>query len=229
MKRRVLLLVACVSFLFFASCARDALIGKQVGARVITISYTVQEPVNSSFYYFFVFNFTNSPSTDDTLRPYHDISTTADRGRNWEEYIIYSPATGTWGTLKKQPGQVDTDTSKWTDTIPFLLQNQYFYIGASASGATITITLDATKFTDVNGALPKNFILDFMTATTPIYPPDNPDGLGTVLDWLVTPEIVQVTPGFLDNNLRSPQHLLNKNHAQAPAPANLTDWSVQVT
>jgi len=229
MKKRVLLFIACVSFLFFASCARDALKNQpQLGARLITISFTVRENLDPTYYYFFLFNFTNSPSQDETLRPYHDISTTTDRGRNWEEYIIYSPSTGAWGTLKKQAGSVDTDTQKWTDTIPFNLQNQSFYVTATAYGSTLSITLDAQRFTDINGNVPPNFILDFMSADKPIYPPDNPGGNGRVYDWLVTPEIVQVAPNFFENEQRK-QYLINKNHVQAPAPADIVDWTVQVT
>jgi len=84
-----LLAVAAVACCLIATCARDKTAGAPSTAEPIEIILTfyTQGEFTDQFYYFMVFNFTNSPSTTDQARPNWEVSGD-ERGKNWERYIM---------------------------------------------------------------------------------------------------------------------------------------------
>lgn len=82
--------------LVLSSCARDKAgpTGGEAKPVQITIRYTLEGNISSDLFYFFVFNFSNSPKRDESSRPQPYVSG-PDRGKNWERYVVFHGASPT--------------------------------------------------------------------------------------------------------------------------------------
>ena len=85
-----LLVVFIVSVFLFLSCARDKTApgGPEAQPVEIVLKYQLEADISPDLYYFFVFNFSNSPRTDEDSRPRAFVSG-PDRGTNWERYVVF--------------------------------------------------------------------------------------------------------------------------------------------
>jgi len=98
--------ISCVAVLMalavLTTCARDKTPPgepTELQPAEIEISFTTEADFTSDYYYFFVFNFTNSPNTDEEYRPEHLVSG-PDRGARWERYIMFNGETRTAAYVK---------------------------------------------------------------------------------------------------------------------------------
>ena len=89
MRYTSLIALAAAACCLVTTCARDKTVGAPTTAEPIEIilTFSTQGEFTSDFYYFLVFNFTNSPSITDDARPIWEVSGD-DRGKNWERYIM---------------------------------------------------------------------------------------------------------------------------------------------
>ncbi len=76
------------------TCAVDKGGGGAVQPIEIVLSFTTKADFNPNYYYFFVFNFSNSPKTGEDYRPLPEISG-PNRGKRWERYIAFHGETKT--------------------------------------------------------------------------------------------------------------------------------------
>jgi len=84
------LAISLVIVLLFLSCARDKTApgGPEAQPVEIVLKYQLEADISPDLYYFFVFNFSNSPRTDEDSRPRPFVSG-PDRGANWERYVVF--------------------------------------------------------------------------------------------------------------------------------------------
>lgn len=117
----------------------------------------------------------------------------------------------------------------WTDKEPEDITNQVWYLSASITRNRFTILLDPMVFRDLNGEVPANFIVDFMTFNTGIDMYSNEEDLGREYDWLHTPLVVNVEVGFeADEELNELEGPIEDAVEPPPAAANIVDWSAEV-
>ena len=98
--------ISCVAVLMalvvFTTCARDKTPPgepTELQPAEIELSFTTEADFSPEYYYFFVFNFTNSPNTGDEYRPVPLVSG-PDRGTRWERYIMFNGETLTVENVK---------------------------------------------------------------------------------------------------------------------------------
>ncbi len=86
----------------FTSCARDKTpAGEPTKLEPVEIelSFTVEGEISPDYFYFFVFNFTNSPNTGEEYRPLPLVSG-PERGTRWERYIVFNGESRTEENIK---------------------------------------------------------------------------------------------------------------------------------
>lgn len=217
---------ASALLLAMPGCARDAIKGAPELAQSIRISATFAERLEPDVFYFFVFNFSNAFDPQASLRPEPNVSG-PDRGRNWEMYIVFHHYGGfsgpTWQARAKRPGE----GAFWVDEVALSLQQQFYFISASASGTTITIELDPLELVGPDNSTPSRFILDIMTADTGIDKDTNPDDIGLVYDWIDEVLVVPIEVGtrLLERELLYEE--FDDSTIFVPG-SDLVDWSVTV-
>jgi len=126
-------------------------------------------------------------------------------------------------------GNLQGTIAYWTDKEPEDITTQVWYLSASILRNRFTILLDPLTFKDLNGEVPDDFIVDFMTFDSGIDMFSNPDDFGLEYDWLHVPLVVDVEVGFEANEeqdeLEGPvEDAVNP----PPPPANIVDWYAEV-
>jgi len=126
-------------------------------------------------------------------------------------------------------GDLQGIVAYWTDKEPEDITNQVWYLSASILRNRFTILLDPQAFKDLNGEVPDNFIVDFMTFDAGIDMYSNPDDYGLEYDWLHTPLIVDVEVGFDADEEQDELEGPTEDALNPPPPAaNIVDWYAEV-
>lgn len=201
------------------------------------MEFTFRDPIEEQYYYYFVFNFGNSPLTSNGFRPYNYVYGD-DRGKNWDCYIRFKGKSGDaldkWQYAIRKPEDLDTVSPRWTEDLTYIKQLSYqpFALASetSVNGSKIILTLDLQKFTTPQGSLPENFMFDIMTSKHPI---ENVDTQWTaddarVFDYLSLPIVVYYDPtiDFKEETFKYEDPDINSYNP--PGPADITDWRVRV-
>ena len=117
----------------------------------------------------------------------------------------------------------------WTDMEPEDITTQIWYLSASILRNRFTILLDPLAFTDLNGEMPDDFIVDFMVFDSGIDMFSNPYDYGLEYDWLHVPLVVDVEVGFeADEEQDELEGPVEDAAEPPPPPANIVDWYAEV-
>jgi hypothetical protein len=126
-------------------------------------------------------------------------------------------------------GDLQGIVAYWTDKEPEDIANQVWYLSVSILRNRFTILLDPAVFRDLNGEVPDNFIVDFMTFDTGIDMFSNPDDEGREYDWLHIPLVVDVEVDFeADEEQDELEGPIEDAPDPPPPPANIVDWYAEV-
>lgn len=203
----------------------------------LQMEFTFRDPIEEQYYYYFVFNFGNSPNTTNGFRPYNYVYGD-DRGKNWDCYIRFKGKSGDgldkWQYAIRKPEDLDNASPRWTEDLTYIkpLQNQTFALASetSVSSSKITLTIDLQKFVTPQGSLPENFMFDVMPSKHPIedvetqWTPDD----AKVYDYLSLPIVIYFDPtiDFKEENFKYEDPDMNSYNP--PGAVDIKDWRVRV-
>lgn len=127
-------------------------------------------------------------------------------------------------------GTLEGVISYWTDEQPENINTVNWNMGITIGRNSFTIRLDPVLFTNLNGVIPDDFLVDFMVFDTGIDIYTNPDNQGIIYDYLLRPILVKEEVGFEADEAEyqyEPQGQENVT-TDPPDEADIVNWRVEV-
>ncbi len=150
--RSIFILAAAAALALLTTCAVDKGGGGTVQPIEIVLSFTTKADFDPNLYYFFVFNFSNTPNTGEDYRALPEISG-PNRGKRWERYIVFNgedkTVNGVWTLSKTDIGAFDPTGRGPVDIIGAALNSDALVDLATANSLddSVSVMLQQTNNT----------------------------------------------------------------------------------